>query len=248
MTPEAARRFIVLAYELAFRRTPGDRERDIWIEPLVSGVLTVEGALEAFANSTEYIAKRGVESVFPTGHYHSPVVDPKTIGAYVTREQNTSPNDISGVPLDVAAMRRIWVQHLAFTRTCPFSIEPNGKDRYSFGTGPFPEGDGITLRMMLAHLRPRLVIEIGSGFSSACMLDSADHLNLADFHLTCIEPYPERLRSILRPADATRVRILETGVQEVSATIVDQLGPNDILFIDFTHVMKTGSDVHYSRG
>jgi predicted O-methyltransferase YrrM len=99
--------------------------------------------------------------------------------------------------------------------------------------------------MMIFHFRPKRVIEIGSGFSSACILDSVQHANLRDFHLTCIEPNVSRLRSLLRPEDSERLTLIEAPVQDVPCAIVDALEPNDILFIDSTHVMKTGSDVHY---
>lgn len=99
--------------------------------------------------------------------------------------------------------------------------------------------------MMINHLRPRRIIEVGSGFSSACMLNSAEHAGLPDFALTCIEPYPDRLKSLLRETDYPRVEIIERPVQEVPPETVDTLMPNDILFINSTHVLKTGSDVHY---
>ena len=99
---------------------------------------------------------------------------------------------------------------------------------------------------MIGHFRPRRVIEIGSGFSSACMLDAAEHAGLEEFHLTCIEPFPKRLKSVLRSDDeGTRVTIHERGVQQMPLDMFAALEPNDILFIDSTHVMKTGSDVHY---
>jgi hypothetical protein len=49
----------------------------------------------------------------------------------------------------------------------------------------------------------------------------------------------------LRESDAKRVSIIETPVQEVDLRTFDPLEENDILFIDSTHVMKTGSDVNF---
>ena len=77
---------------------------------------------------------------------------------------------------------------------------------------------------------------------TASLLDTADELSLRP-RITCIEPYPERLRSLLRTAD--EVEILETPVQKVSLSRFAELGSGDILFIDSTHVLKSGSDVHY---
>jgi hypothetical protein len=77
------------------------------------------------------------------------------------------------------------------------------------------------------------------------MLDSADHASLRNLQITCIEPHPERLKSILRNDDARRLELIVRPIQEVPEGIVDELERNDILFIDSTHVLKTGSDVHF---
>ena len=41
--------------------------------------------------------------------------------------------------------------------------------------------------------------------------------------------------------DRKRVRIFATPVQEVPLTLFDRLGENDILFLDTSHIAKTGS-------
>ncbi|MEJ0049589.1 MAG: hypothetical protein WDN04_28525 [Rhodospirillales bacterium] len=68
-----------------------------------------------------------------------------------------------------------------------------------------------------------------------------------ELQLTCIEPYPARLKSVLRPHDGARVEIVEQGVQAVGRERFVALERNDILFIDSTHVLKTGSDVYITR-
>ena len=139
----------------------------------------------------------------------------------------------------------LWLDNLPFIQTTPFGDAPTQANRFYYGGGPFPHGDAIMLRMMIGAYRPRRVIEIGSGFSSACMLDAAEHAGLADFHLTCIEPFPARLKGLLREPDHAKVTIIESLVQDVPADLFDTLVAGDILFIDSTHVLKTGSDVHY---
>jgi len=95
---------------------------------------------------------------------------------------------------------------------------------------------------MLRHLRPKRVVEIGSGYSTAIALDTADaHLDGLD--LTCVEPYPERLQSLLRPGDGDRLKLVQRPVQDVPLDTYASLEGEDILFIDSTHVAKAGSDV-----
>ncbi|MBW9214118.1 class I SAM-dependent methyltransferase [Mumia sp. zg.B53] len=91
---------------------------------------------------------------------------------------------------------------------------------------------------------PRRYIEIGSGFSSAVLLDINDEWRRDDpIELTFIDPHPERLESILREGDRASCTIIPTQVQAVDLRVFDQLQPGDVLFIDSTHLAKAGSDV-----
>jgi hypothetical protein len=77
------------------------------------------------------------------------------------------------------------------------------------------------------------------------MLDAAERFGLSKFQLTCIEPEPLRLNTLMRTEDRERVQLLPVKVQDLPLGLFDELHENDILFIDSTHVLKTGSDVHY---
>ena len=102
--------------------------------------------------------------------------------------------------------------------------------------------DATVLQGILAALRPARIVEVGSGFSTAVMLDTADHLGTTR-DITCVEPYPQRLQSLLRPGDD--VALVDRPVQDVPLTTLTDLGDGDLLFIDSTHVAKPGSDVLY---
>ena len=83
------------------------------------------------------------------------------------------------------------------------------------------------------------------GYSTACALDTLDEVGLAQTRMTCIEPYPAALHRRLRSGDLDRVTIIESIVQNVPVETFRELEDGDILFIDSTHVLKTGSDVHF---
>ena len=95
---------------------------------------------------------------------------------------------------------------------------------------------------MMREFRPKRIIEIGSGFSSALMLDvNEKHFNnLID--LTFIEPYPDRLNKLVKPND--KANIIPQKLQDVDFNIFTKLEENDIFFIDSSHVSKAGSDVN----
>jgi hypothetical protein len=99
------------------------------------------------------------------------------------------------------------------------------------------------LNALLRSYEPRRIIEIGSGWSSAAMLDTFEGRDLPQ--LTFVEPFPERLLSLLREEDLPRVAIRKEHAQDLPTTFFDALGPGDVLFIDSTHVAKLGSDVNF---
>jgi predicted O-methyltransferase YrrM len=114
------------------------------------------------------------------------------------------------------------------------------RDRYRPHNNMFGSADAAVLHAMIRHLKPRRIVEVGSGYSTAMLLDTAERAGL-EIEVTCIEPYPDRLLHLLMPHD--KVSLISEPVQGVSLTTFTRLEANDILFIDSTHVVKAGSDV-----
>jgi hypothetical protein len=76
------------------------------------------------------------------------------------------------------------------------------------------------------------------------MLDTIDRFFDRPPHLLCIEPYPERLLSLIANHDLRRLELLQVGVESVGLEPFKTLQARDILFIDSTHVAKVGGDVN----
>jgi predicted O-methyltransferase YrrM len=101
------------------------------------------------------------------------------------------------------------------------------------------------MRSFIANERPKRIVEIGSGFSSALILDTLDELGDTTTVCTFVEPFPARLEALLRDADRTRHRLFVNVVQDVPLSIFDELEAGDVLVIDSSHVSKAGSDVNH---
>jgi predicted O-methyltransferase YrrM len=117
--------------------------------------------------------------------------------------------------------------------------------RYGFNNGMLGPMDALILYAMLVQHKPKQVIEVGSGYSSAIMLDVNNTHRDDEMTLTFIEPYPSRLHSLLKKQDYQRAVILEQKIQDVNLDIFKALNENDILFLDTSHIVKTGSDVNF---
>jgi hypothetical protein len=217
------------------------------LSALLAGGEDLAGIALLLARSSEADRHR-VLLFFPPGHFYSPVVDPRLLEGRIPKVREPVLRDLPGIDLDLDRMTRLWQHRVAaHARTTPFPEGPAPSHRYHFTNPAFGYGDAIILRAMILHHRPRRLIEIGSGWSSACTLDAVSEGRL-ETELTFIEPYPDLLHTVLREGDRERVEIVPLPVQDVPLARFDELGADDILFIDSTHVVKTGSDVVHELG
>jgi predicted O-methyltransferase YrrM len=181
----------------------------------------------------------------PKGHYYSPIVSLKELEREATRIFDLSLRNFSGVDLDIAGQLALLPELAQFYGEQPFGELRRDGLRYFFDNPWYGRADALFLYAMIRRFRPQRIIEIGSGFSSAVMLDTNEQFMERSIALTFIEPNCRRLRALLKDRDYDSVTILEQRIQHLDPATVDQLGENDILFIDSSHVSKAGSDVNH---
>lgn len=181
----------------------------------------------------------------PPGHFYSPIPDPADIEARADTVFDARLRELPGIASRVPEQVALVESFRAYYADQPWNAEGRPNLRYRFENDQFSYSDALFLHFMMRHVKPRRVIEVGSGHSSAAMLDTSELFLDGAVDFTFIDPYPKRLQSLLRPADQKRVRIIDTPVQDVPLEEYDQLQADDILFIDSTHVSKAGSDVNH---
>jgi hypothetical protein len=182
---------------------------------------------------------------FPPGHYYSPIPDYKEIKE---RDFDVALNlkKIPGIELRETHQLELLESFTKFYRGLPWKDDTDIESlRYRFDNKYFCYGDVITLYSMMRMFRPNRMIEVGSGFTSAAMLDVDELFLEGATKFTFIEPYPDRLRSLVRADDLSRNTLMEKPVQLVDFSEFEKLQNGDILFIDSSHVSKSGSDVNY---
>lgn len=179
----------------------------------------------------------------PPGHFYSPLPDMKLVDHYKATLFGLQTSSIPGIENRTEEQLALVKRFSTYYRELPFKDDPSQGLRYYFNNTWFCYGDAIILYCMLRHLRPRRVIEVGSGFSSAVMLDTNDRFLNREVAFTFIDPYPERLLSLLNEEDKKRCQVLASRVQDVPPEPFKALAAGDILFIDSSHVAKVGSDV-----
>ena len=118
--------------------------------------------------------------------------------------------------------------------------KPQEHVRFYLGNGLFDGVDALVAYCMIRHFQPRLIIEVGSGFSSLVLGQAAEKNK--NSNLICIEPSP---REFLREGFPGLQSLIEKKVQDIGLEFFSQLASGDILFIDSSHTVKIGGDVNY---
>src|SRR5215813_6428814 len=208
-------------------------------ESLVFRIPTVKDAL------AELDRHRHTFRFVPAGHFYSPLPSLDDIKRDAGRLYGPPPTKLPGIDLNEDAQLALLGEITRYYRELPFPAEKSTARRYYFENPFYSYSDAIFLYGMLRHAAPKRIVEVGSGHSSGVMLDTDELFLGGRVDFTFIEPYPDRLLSLLKPADAGRVKILTQRVQDAGLEPFLALKSNDILFIDSSHVLKIGSDVHY---
>lgn len=181
------------------------------------------------------------------GHFYSPYPDLDELrhrADAVFAPRATFP----GIDLRVDAQLQRLDEFATLAGTFPWTDNAQPGLRYQYANRPYAHGDGLFTAAMLTQLRPRRVVEIGSGYSTMLALDVRDRLIGSDpdaLDITSVDPYPQRLRELLDGERPERFRIIEQTAQQLDVAVIDSLAAGDVLFIDSTHVAKAGSDVNH---
>lgn len=238
--------FVTLCYERILGRKPDTQGFSQYLASLDNGAMEREELLIDFLSSREFskrlISKETAEFV-EAGHYYSaiPSLDDKLRAINWT---NASKIDLPGIELN-------WGRQWSFLEEIKQCLDPDGIEdkpsndrRYGFDNPSFGSGDALFLQAMMRHFRPKQIVEVGSGYSSAMMLDVDEHHMGSSVKFDFVEPYPKLLFSLFKQKDS-RWPIHPFVLQDIDIGIFQKLRHNDILFIDSSHVLKAGSDVFY---
>jgi hypothetical protein len=180
----------------------------------------------------------------PPGHYYSPIPSLEEIKKDESRIFESAPRSIPGIELNEADQLKLLGEFRGYYKEMPFQSEKREGLRYYFENPAYSYSDAILLHCMIRFLKPKRIIEIGSGFSSCVTLDTNELFFDDSIATTFIEPYPQLLLSLITEKDKGKIRIIATRLQDVDPLEFKALQTNDILFIDSTHVSKINSDVN----
>lgn len=186
---------------------------------------------------------------YPPGHFYSPVPH---LSDYKDKIELSA---FPGVPEHLPGINLYLNEQTSLISEFGkiLSSEPQSKlqfpaercpDSHYYTSGKmYGVGDALVLAAFIGKYKPKTIIEVGSGMSTAAMVDAIKHFK-TNTQIYCIEPYPDRLMQ-LDLLDYPALSLLKSKVQLVDLQLFRSLNENDILFIDSSHVSKFDSDVNH---
>lgn len=181
----------------------------------------------------------------PPGHFYSAIPNLQEIKEREKRLFTMPGQSLPGIDMKECEQLALLEQLATFYQEHPFLDNKQTGLRYFFDNPAFAYADGLVLYSMIRLMRPRRIIEVGSGYSSCVTLDTNEWFFDYKIDCTFMEPYPDLLLSLIEPADLPKIELQPIGLQDVDLQEFAQLEAGDICFIDSTHVGKIGSDVNY---
>jgi hypothetical protein len=169
-------------------------------------------------------------------HYYEPLLQP----GHLRRPLDVD-RDLPGLDLNVSGQLEMLESFNFAPELTQLAMDVTPDHQYYYNNGYFESGDAEFFYSMIRLRKPRLLIEVGSGFSSLLAIKAleANRAELPGYacrHI-CIEPFE---RPWLQQLD---VEMIRTPVERCDLSLLSDLTADDILFIDSSHVIRPQGDV-----
>ena len=196
-------------------------------------------AIRAYRGARRAAERVGIQFVVKT--FYSPIPDLRALPGGVFERQSA----MRGI--DLALERQVA---LVEDELRPYLGEfdppehPTGDaGEFHLANGSYPPVDADLLYALVRHLKPRRVLELGSGHSTlvTCMAAAANERQGHPARVECFDPHP----SVVSASTPGVARLEPVPAQRVPLAEFEALEAGDVLFVDTTHTVKLGSDVNF---
>lgn len=169
-------------------------------------------------------------------HFYQPIPDTRELGP----EHGSTERELPGIDLQLPRQLELLRSFSEFRAEYgDFSLEATSDPQnLHLENGMFEGTDALALYCMIRLFQPSRIIEVGAGYSTLVAQNAA--LRNGHTRVTSIEPFPPEWLNGLPGIEIKRLPI-----QEMDLEFFETLDMNDILFVDSSHVVKTGGDVNF---
>ncbi len=171
-------------------------------------------------------------------HYYEPTYAESDLPLITTGER-ALPGVFMNGPAQMALLAEFnfaeELRAIPLDKPCP--------NAFGYRNNMYSFGDAELLYNMIRLKKPHNIIEVGCGNSTliGLLAIAANKRDDKEYscHYTCIEPYE------VPWLESTGVTVLRKKVEDIDLSVFTVLQPNDILFIDSSHVIRPYGDVLY---
>lgn len=169
-------------------------------------------------------------------HYYEPLFNPKYL-RYSLRKDRSLP----GIDFNIDEQLKILKKFNFNNELIEFPLEKKIDFEYYYHNQFFLSGDAEYFYNIIRLYKPKRIIEIGSGYSTliaikAIATNKIEQNNYNCEHI-CIEPFE------MNWLERMNLKVIRESVETINKTYFSQLGENDILFIDSSHIIRPQGDV-----
>ena len=180
--------------------------------------------------------------VFPIiDHYFEPLFNPKHI-----RHPLNTDRKLPGIDFNIEEQLKLINSFKFNNEILGLFNNKNNNNMLNyidsgFANTPFKSGDAEFWYSILRLKKPKIIIEIGSGYSTlvakkALSYNYSEEINNKCKHI-CIEPFQNKW------LEKTGVTVIREKVEKLNYEPFLELDNNDILFIDSSHIIRPQGDV-----
>lgn len=175
--------------------------------------------------------------VFPImNHYYEPQFDMGKIKRSFSEERS-----LPGINWNIQEQLEI-LERLVFSEELKdFPTNKTDDVRFYFNNDSFGSGDAEYWYQLIRLKKPKRISEVGSGNSTLMAINAIrkNQEENPDYKCkhVCIEPYE------MPWLEKTGVSVLRKKVEDIEISFFSELGEDDILFIDSSHIIRPEGDV-----
>lgn len=180
----------------------------------------------------------------PADHYYSPIPTKEALDSAIKKMNNDVDKQTKAIDFNLSKQLEYLKEFNSLNDLFVFPEECSDKFYYYSKNGFYSKPCALSLMNIIMKNKPKRIIEVGSGYSTAFMADLNNLYFNGEIKISSIEPYPHRLKHLFK-GDYEKLDLQILNLQDVPLEFFEQLEENDLLFIDSSHISKADSDVNY---
>lgn len=177
--------------------------------------------------------------VFPIrNHYSEPLFDAREL-----KKPLSADRALAGIDWNAGGQLELLDCFDSVDELRGLPMSGSGEMDFYLNNGFFEAGDAEYWYHLIRSIRPKTIIEVGSGYSTLMAIKALGKNSEEDDGYRCdhycIEPYE-------RPwLEKSGVTVVREKIEDVDMSIFDKLGEGDVLFIDSSHIIRPQGDVTF---